>query len=342
MSATYNLNTVDSSVNIHIYSADSDAVVGSGADSGLPSTSDFTIVLEDTIMSDENVNMLVSLESCSIPYSFYNVSEAIRNNKFHFQEGNNAAVLITIPSQNYNVDTMQSTLPGLLTAASTIGASYTMTYNENKFQFTFTSSSTTVFTLDFSSQNITNNQAGSLLGFFKLAYNSSGGASNTLTGHSVNFNTVPFILIDTEFGSRGSIITSSLSDRTSFSSGVIGKVQVNENFGEMINFVPQGNRHTLVLNRKRLHDFRITARDPQFNQIDLNGAFMSLTLTVDFIDFGITQGVEDDPRDKNHLSTREEINDMLKQTLQQQGKYLSEELDDRNKLIQVLNLDQSV
>lgn len=100
MSATYTLNTVDSSVNIHIYSADSDAVVGTGADSGLPSTSDFTIVLEDTIMADENINMLVSLESCSIPYSFYNVSEAIKNNKFHFKEGNNASVLITIPSQN--------------------------------------------------------------------------------------------------------------------------------------------------------------------------------------------------------------------------------------------------
>ena len=341
MSATYTLNTFDSSVNLHIYSADSDAVIGTGADSNLPSTSDFTIVLEDTIMADEDVNMLISLESCSIPYSFYNVSTAIKNNKFHLQEGSNAAVLITIPSQNYDVDSLMLTLPELLTSASTISATYTMTYNESTFKYTFTSSSTTVFTLDFSSDaGIINNQAGSLLGFFKTANASSGGATNTLTGHSVNFNTVPFILIDTEFGSRGSIITSSLSDRTTFSSGVIGKIQVNENFGDMINFVPQGNRHTLVLNRKRLHDLRITARDPQFNAIDLNGAFMSLTITVDFINFGITQGMEDDPRDKNHLSTREEINEILKNTLQHQGTYYNEEFDDRNKLIKVLDLDQ--
>ena len=49
---------------------------------------------------------------------------------------------------------------------------------------------------------------------------------------------------------------------------------------------------------------------------------------------------QEDPRDKNHLSTREEINDMLKNTLQQQGTYLNEEFDDRNKLINVLGLDK--
>jgi len=339
MSATYTLNTLDSSVNIHINSADSDAVIGTGVDSGLASTSDFTIVLEDTLMADDNVNMMISLESCSIPYSFYNVSAAVRNNTFLLKEGNNASVLITIPSRNYDVDDIISVLPGLLTNASGIGATYTMTYDENTFKITFTSSSTTVFQLDFSSTDaVANNQTGTLLGFFKTAYTSSGGGTNTLTGHSINFNTVPYILIDSEFGTRGSIVTSALPDRTTFSTGVIGKIQVNENFGDIINFVPQGNRHTLVLGRKRLHSLRITARDPNFNVIDLNGAFMSLTLTIDFIDFDLTQGIDEDDnsRTKNHLSTREDINSMLQQTLQQQGAFYAKELDDRNKLINLL------
>ena len=339
MSATYNLNTFDSSVNIHINSADSDAVIGTGVDSNIPSTSDFTIVLEDTIMSDEEVSILVSLENVSIPYSFYNVSLALVNNKFHLQEQGHASVLITIPSRNYDVDSMMQTLPALLTAASAVNATYDMSYNESLFKFTFTSSQNTIFSFDFSSDaGITNNQAGSLLGFFKTNNSSQIiNSINTLTGHSVNFNTVPFILIDSEFGTRGAIVTSALSDRTTFMTGVLGKIQVNEDFGEMINYTPQGNRHTLVLNRKRIHNLRITARDPQFNAIDLNGAFMSLTLTIDYVNFGLTQGIEEDPREKNHLSTREEINEVLQQTLQQQGKVLGDELEDRNKLIQVLN-----
>ncbi len=339
MSATYNLNTFDSSVNIHINSADSDAVIGTGVDSNIPSTSDFTIVLEDTIMSDEEVSILVSLENVSIPYSFYNVSLALKNNKFHLQEQGHASVLITIPSRNYDVDSMMQTLPALLTAASAVNATYDMSYNESLFKFTFTSSQNTIFSFDFSGDaGITNNQAGSLLGFFKTNNSSQIiNSINTLTGHSVNFNTVPFILIDSEFGTRGAIVTSALSDRTTFMTGVLGKIQVNEDFGEMINYTPQGNRHTLVLNRKRIHNLRITARDPQFNAIDLNGAFMSLTLTIDYVNFGLTQGIEEDPREKNHLSTREEINEVLQQTLQQQGKVLGEELEDRNKLIQVLN-----
>jgi len=338
MSATYTLNTFDSSVNIHINSADSDAVIGTGVDSNLPSTSDFTITLEDTIMSDENVSILVSLESCSIPYSVYNVSLALVNNKFYLYETGHPSVLITIPSRNYDVDSMMQTLPGLLTAASAVNATYDMSYDESLFKFTFISDKTTIFSLDFSSDaGIVNNQAGSLLGFFKTNNTSQITLTqNSLTGHSVNFNTVPFILIDSEFGTRGAIMTSALGDRTTFMTGVLGKIQVNENFGEMINYVPQGNRHTLVLNRKRIHNLRITARDQLFNAIDLNGAFMSLTLTMDFVDFGITQGMEEDPREKNHLSTRDEINEVLKNTLQQQGNYLSEELEDRNKLIQLL------
>ena len=66
---------------------------------------------------------------------------------------------------------------------------------------------------------------------------------------------------------------------------------------------------------------------------------MSLTLTVDFIDFDLTQGIDedDDSRTKNHLSTREDINSMLQQTLQQQGAFYAKELDDRNKLINLLD-----
>lgn len=342
MSAIYKLNTTDSSVNIHINSADCDIVVGKGKDSNIPSTSDFIIVLEDTIMCDEDVHMLVSVENCSIPYTFYNVSAALYNNTFIFQEGSNTPVTITIPSQNYDVDDMISVLPPLLNNASVIGASYTMTFDDKSLKLTFTSNSTTVFSMDFSSTSDNNvNKCGALLGFFKKSYSSPGGATNTITGHSVNFNTVPFILLDTEFGARGSIVTSPLDDQNTFTSGVLAKIQVDENFGDMINYVPQGNRHTLILGRKRLHDLRITARDPQFNPIDLNGAFMSVTLNIDFINFDITQGIEEDSRVKNHLSTREDINEMLQKTLMEQGATLAKEASDRNKLINILGLDAS-
>lgn len=342
MSATYTLNTTDSSVNIHINSADSDIVVGKGIDSNIPSTSDFIIVLEDTIMCDEDAHMLVSLECCSIPYTFYNVSAALHNNVFIFQEGSNTAATITIPSKNYDVDEMIEVLAPLLTSASAVSASYTITYDSRSLKLTITSNNTTAFTCDFSSTSTTHaNKCGSLLGFFKKSYTSSGGSTNTLTGHAINFNSVPFILIDTEFGTRGSIVTSSLDNQNTFTSGVIGKIQVNEDFGDIINYVPQGNRHTLILGRKRLHDLRITARDSQFNAIDLNGAFMSVTITIDFINFDITQNIDvDDARVKNHLSTREDVNEMLQKTLITQGATLSKEASDRNKLINVLGLDE--
>ena len=88
MSASYSLNTKTTSVNIHINSEDATNFVGNGTDSNLINTSDFVIVLEDIVNCDEDTNMLVSIQSIEIPYTFYNVSNAINNNKFYFLELN--------------------------------------------------------------------------------------------------------------------------------------------------------------------------------------------------------------------------------------------------------------
>lgn len=104
MSASYQLNTMDSSVNIHINSEDANNFVGLGEDSNLVQTSDFLLVMEDIISCDDETNMLVSIESLELPITFYNVSNAVKNNKFGFQEGPNTKKTITLPSQNYDVD----------------------------------------------------------------------------------------------------------------------------------------------------------------------------------------------------------------------------------------------
>ena len=82
MSATYQLNTTDSSINIHINSEDATNFVGVGLDSGLIQTSDIVLVMEDIIACDENKNMLISIQNIEIPIAFYNESQGINNNKF--------------------------------------------------------------------------------------------------------------------------------------------------------------------------------------------------------------------------------------------------------------------
>ena len=135
MSANYQLNTTNSSINIHINSEDASNFVGFGVDSGLIQTSDFVIIMDDIINCDAEQNMLISIQNLEIPLSYYNISSAIGNNKFVFQEGENDVQTITFISQNYNVDDITNDLELLLNNASTIGATYSITYNSRTLKF---------------------------------------------------------------------------------------------------------------------------------------------------------------------------------------------------------------
>ena len=74
MSSSYILNTTTSSINIHLNSADAISLIGTGADSGLPNTSDFLFTFEDYIFCPLTTNMVVSIDSAEIPVAWYNVS----------------------------------------------------------------------------------------------------------------------------------------------------------------------------------------------------------------------------------------------------------------------------
>ena len=227
MSASYQLNTVDSSINIHINSADAANFVGIALDSGQANTSDMIVVLDDVISCDEEQTMALSIESIEIPITYYNVSSAIENNRFLFTE-NGVDTIITLPNQNYTVDDIITDVANLLNSASAFGNPYTITFNSRTFKFSISSTNTASFSLDFgfsvvyngSTYNFTN--TANLFGFNFQVHASS---NQTLEApRPANMNTVPFILLDTEFSSRGSVITSSGSSR-SFSTGVLSPYQ---------------------------------------------------------------------------------------------------------------------
>lgn len=333
MSATYQLNTTQSSINIHINSEDAANFVGTGIDSGLIQTSDFVIVMEDIINCDEEQNMLISIQNLEIPLSYYNVSLAIGNNKFLFQEGNTTAQIITLPSQNYNVDDITTDLSLLLNNASTIGATYSITYNSRTLKFNITSS-TGNFTFNFSS----NAQTGKLLGFFPTTYTSSNQSLQSIT--PCNVNSIPFMFLETNFNSRGSVITS--TQLRTFSTGVIMKIPIDRDFGDILSYSPV-NKHTLVIERKRLNNLRFTLRDSNYNVIDLNGISFSFTLTIDFIDFEASGVYDTDPRSSDVLKpTRDDVSEVLTNSLLQQGAIAQSNADNRNRLINVLQLNNPI
>ena len=337
MSATYQLNTQDSSVNIHINSEDAANFVGIGKDSGLIQTSDFVVVLDDIVNCDEEESMLLSIQNVEIPITYYNVSKALNNHQFVFQEANQNPITLTLPSKHYSIDDIITDLPPLLNNESQVGSNYTVSYDERTYKITITSSQFfQLFTLDFSNHS----QTGKLLGYLPTSHTSSSGKITSQT--PINMNSVPFLYLDTNFSTKGSILTNSTTNLRTFSTGVLCKIPINADAGQIVNYQPV-NKHGLIIERKRIRSLRFTLRDHHYNVIDLNGIPFSLTLTVDFIDF-TSAGVYNthDPRDEKLTTTREDVSLALQNSLKQQGEILAEQTDERNKLINLLDLNQKL
>lgn len=331
---SYQLNTSDSSISVHINSEDATNFVGVGVDSGLVQTSDFIVIMDDILTCDPDQNMLLSVQSVEVPTSYYNVSAAIGNNTFQFKEGSGLYNTITLPSKNYDVDDICTDLVVLLNNASSISATYTMTYDLRTLKFTVTSSSATAFTFDLSNNKAT----AKLLGFFPTLYTSD--TNNTLTSAApANMNSIPFAFLETNFSAEGSIITSSDINQKTFRSGVLLKIPLHNDFATIMTYQPV-NKHTLIINRKRFRSLRFTLKDAAFNTIDMNGIPISLTMTIDFMNFDVGGVYGEQNRNEQLKMTREDVNELLTQSLIQQGNYYSKQADERNRFINLLDLDK--
>ena len=152
-------------------------------------------------------------------------------------------------------------------------------------------------------------------------------------------NTIPFAFLETSFSAEGSIITTSNTDMRSFKSGVLLKIPLNTNFADVMIYQPT-NKHHLIIQRKRFHNIRFTLKDSSFKTMDLNGLPFSLTLTIDFLNFEAIQDAIDDTREDDLKLTREDVNELVTQSLIENGKFWSTQHDQRNRLINLFELDE--
>lgn len=340
MSSSYVLNTTTSSISIHLNTADAVALIGVGKDSGLPNTTDFLFTFEDYIFCPQTTNMVVSIDSAEIPVAWYNVSLAVENSKFSFQEVGETASVITITSGVYNVDDLADEISTKLTAYSVgkLGGTYTCEYVDSTMKFKISSTVTaTEYILNFNDYYYT----ARLLGYTQTSYTSTSGVRIGI--RPCNMNVIPFVYLDTSFSQGGAIVSNSRTAErpyNSFLSGALAKIQVDKLPSEIIHYFPHGNKHNLVLSRKRISQLRFTLRDQYYRVIDLNGIGFSFTMSIDFVDFS-SAGMYDNKEEVKKPETRESVSEVLTNRFKEMGQEAKIQTNQRNKLIELLDLDDA-
>lgn len=209
----------------------------------------------------DGFHIYLSVVSCLIPYSFYNINN--RNNVLQYSFDGITINTLSIPIGNYNVNSLLSFLKSNLVA-------FTITYDNIKNKFTFThptnnfmfmSSSTCLQILGFN-----NNETISSFIFSLTSVN------------CVNVYTIRTVQVNSN------LITYNINKVQKNNFCILCSVPITCTPFSLIEYINRTNFKTnLFLNR--ISNIKIKLTDDNGNLIDLNGCHYSLTLQLDVISF---------------------------------------------------------
>tara|TARA_S200002703_G_scaffold65064_1_gene56208 strand:+ start:232 stop:1221 length:990 start_codon:yes stop_codon:yes gene_type:complete len=171
----------------------------------------FDINLTNAIIINENEEIHISIMSAEIPYSFYNVSTELENNKLVYDDTNT----LTFTSQDYDIDELVE----FFEANTAFKAIFTTTYNTQTNKISFKNTTGVTHKINLSLSNVNKE-----IGFSESDTDRTITAGSTLTSDFVcNLATVHSIFI------KSSLSTANVLSTRAGNSTTLQKISVDTN-----------------------------------------------------------------------------------------------------------------
>tara|TARA_Y100001963_G_C6753624_1_gene435545 strand:+ start:199 stop:1218 length:1020 start_codon:yes stop_codon:yes gene_type:complete len=234
--------------------------------------------LETSITTLQNELMVIHLRRAIIPFSFFTLSETLKNNMFYLQETDGSStnlITITVPDGNYNINSLSDYLYDNIIADTTFGSVYNFVHqpNQNFIKISLASGSATSGTFLFGTKS---NTIRRFLGFTEddvvLAY------SGTITSNRV---------IDMTGGIDGVHVRTNLgTDNCLTDSGRPNEelviIPINVEPFHLIYYQEESFPFKSTIPGKSIKSIEISLTDRFNNSIDFNNIPFTLFLEIDF------------------------------------------------------------
>jgi len=212
---------------------------------------DLIVTLPFSIDLEDHQWLQIEVISAEIPLSAYNVSTALQNNIFSYTKSPGAvSVNLTIPSGNYTVDTLMSTLNGLQT-------DFTISYSDvfNKFLITIIAPVTAV-NFVYSPNDYTQQ-------LFGIIANRSITSSSYLDG-VCNLASIHSILVRSSLNSGNSASTSQSNN------DIICKIPLSVNYGGILIYNNNDFTRKNIIKSGSISQFYLKLTEQNQKILDLN------------------------------------------------------------------------
>jgi len=237
---------------------------------GRAKTTNFIYVMKEPLLVPEHMNLLVSLHTATIPYSFYNVRDGV-NDKIYYNMGGSDYVL-TLTAGNYSATGLASTLK---TDIENNGGTVTISYSRETLKYTF--NITGVANFDFTFNGRTDG-ANELLGIYDIDKNIPIG-TNTSSDKAIDLNdSIHGLYIRQNIATKGT-----LDNEEGTFSNILARLPITTNAGGIIFFTPSSQDHETMVSVPVIQTIGIKLTDDRNRAIDLNGLHWQMSLKISYI-----------------------------------------------------------
>ncbi len=288
-------NTMSSKI-LYIDSRDADSYLSTKLNSnGITQelTSYFQYILKENIEIPLNQRALISLNSATIPYSFYNIRLGINDiltaTSLNVSSGASITDELEIPAGNYTAYSLAEIIKdfintNLQNVGSNITFTFGMTFNTDsqKFRYTLTTTELSEIRLTFNFQDKDLISPHIEMGFPAVNFTMSSivpakGYYNSLNVVDIN-GSIHGVYIRTNLVSTGT-----LDSQSKTFSNILARIPINVQSGGIIFATPNNQTHRSIVDIRAINTLTIRLTDERNRLLDLNGLHFQLAISVDFI-----------------------------------------------------------
>ena len=228
---------------------------------------DLTVILKNSIACNENEEVHVSVMSLEFPYSFYNVSTELENNKLIYDTTNT----LTFESQDYNIDNIVD----YFNNDTSFSALFLTTYNSQKNKINFINNDpSNPHTINFGSSTINK-----VIGWDEEQIDITVPASGSISSTNVcNLCTVHSILV------RSNLSNANVQSSRNANSTILQKVSVDLNSGFMIYLNNSDFRSISIVQGQYIDVVNLLFTNQDDKLIQLNGVNFEISLLFEIFD----------------------------------------------------------
>ena len=239
---------------------------------GKPKSTNFTYTLKEPMNVPEHMNLLVSLHTATIPYTFYNVRSGV-NDAITFK-ADGITYNIILNEGNYSATGLASILKTNLEGIS--GLTAVIDYSRETLKFGFTITGITSFEFDMTS---TTNNGAELMGMYETDVLVIPIGVRTLTPKAIDLNdSIHGLYIRQNIATKGS-----LDNESGVFTNILARLPITTNAGGIIFFTPSSNDHETMVSVPVINTIGIRLTDDRNRSIDLNGHHFQLSMKISYI-----------------------------------------------------------